>query len=37
MWKKVYKLIKKYDTIVITRHIGVDPDAMGSQLALYPE
>lgn len=34
MWKKVYKLIKKYDTIVITRHIGVDPDAMGSQLAL---
>lgn len=34
MWKKVYKLIKKYDTIVIARHIGVDPDAMGSQLGL---
>ncbi len=34
MWKKIYKMIKKYDTIVISRHIGVDPDAMGSQLGL---
>lgn len=34
MWNKIYKLIKKYDTIVISRHIGVDPDAMGSQLGL---
>jgi len=34
MFKKIYKAIKKYDTIVIARHIGVDPDAMASQLAL---
>lgn len=34
MFKKIYKAIKKYDTIVISRHIGVDPDAMGSQIAL---
>lgn len=34
MLKKIYKEIKKYDTIVIARHIGVDPDAMASQLAL---
>ena len=34
MYKKIYKEIKKYDTIVIARHIGVDPDALCSQLAL---
>lgn len=34
MFKKIYKEIKKYDTIVIARHIGVDPDAMASQIAL---
>ncbi len=34
MYKKIFRLIKKYPTIVIARHIGVDPDAMGSQLAL---
>lgn len=34
MYKKLLKVIKKYDTIVIARHIGVDPDALCSQLAL---
>lgn len=34
MFKKIFKEIKKYDTIVIARHIGVDPDAMASQIAL---
>jgi phosphoesterase RecJ-like protein len=34
MYKKVYKKIKKYDSIVIARHIGPDPDALGAQLAL---
>ncbi len=34
MFKKIYKKIKAYDTIVIARHIGVDPDAMASQIAL---
>ncbi len=34
MFKKIYRYIKKYDTIVIARHIGVDPDALASQLAL---
>ena len=29
-----YKVIKKYETIVIARHISVDPDAMASQIAL---
>lgn len=32
--KKIYKLIKKYDSIVIARHVGADPDALGSQLGL---
>ena len=27
-------MIKRYDAIVIARHIGVDPDALCSQLAL---
>ena len=32
--KKIYKKIKEYDNIVIARHIGVDPDAWASQVAL---
>ena len=34
MYKKIYNAIKKFDTIVIARHIGVDPDALASQIAL---
>src|SRR5574344_1907054 len=34
IYKKIYKKIKKYDTIVIARHIGPDPDALGSSIAL---
>ena len=34
MLKKIYEEIKKYNTIVIARHIGVDPDALGCQFAL---
>ncbi len=33
-FKKIYKMIKKYDTIVLARHIGADPDALGSTLGL---
>lgn len=32
--KQVYRQIKKYDTIVIARHVGPDPDAIGSSIAL---
>ena len=34
MFKQIYKTIKQYDNIVIARHVGVDPDAMASQIAL---
>ena len=34
MYKRIFKEIKKFDTIVIARHVGVDPDAMASQIAL---
>lgn len=34
VYKLIYKQIKKYNNIIITRHIGADPDALGSQLAL---
>ena len=34
IYKKIYKEIKKYPVIVIARHIGPDPDALGSQFAL---
>jgi len=34
MYKQVFKTIKKHDNIVIVRHVGVDPDAMASQIAL---
>ena len=34
MFESIYKKIEEYDVIVIARHIGVDPDALCSQLAL---
>ncbi|MDD3452651.1 MAG: bifunctional oligoribonuclease/PAP phosphatase NrnA [Bacilli bacterium] len=34
IFRKIYKQIKKYDTIVIARHVGADPDALGSTLGL---
>lgn len=34
IFKKIYRKIKKYDTIVIARHVGPDPDALASQIAL---
>ena len=34
MYKKIYKQIKKYDKIVLARHVGPDPDALGSTLGL---
>lgn len=44
MYKEIIKLIKKYNSIVIARHVGADIDALGSQIALkeiiketYPE
>ena len=34
VFKKIYKKIRQYDEIVIVRHIGPDPDAVASQIAL---
>jgi len=34
MLKEIFKQIKKYNNIVIARHIGADPDALASQIAL---
>ena len=34
IYKQIFKVIKKYDTIVIAIHIGADPDALGYQFAL---
>lgn len=34
MYNELINKIKEYDNIVIARHIGVDPDALCSQLAL---
>ena len=34
VYKKIYSEIKKYKTIYIARHIGPDPDAVGSQIGL---
>ncbi len=34
MYSDIYKLIKEFDKIVIARHVGVDPDAMASTMAL---
>ncbi len=33
-YRQIYKKIKKYDTIVIARHVGPDPDALGSSFGL---
>ena len=33
-FKLIYKQIKKYNNIVIARHIGPDPDSIGAELAL---
>ena len=34
IYKQIYKKIKKYNTIVIARHVGADPDALASQIGL---
>ncbi len=34
IYRKILKKIKEYETIVIARHIGPDPDAVGSEIAL---
>ena len=34
IFKKIYHKIKKYDEIVIARHVGPDPDAIASQISL---
>lgn len=34
MFKKIYETIEKYENIVIARHVGPDPDAMSSTMAL---
>lgn len=33
-YKQIYRKIKKYNKIVIARHVGADPDALGSTLGL---
>ncbi len=32
--KKILKAIKKYNNIIIARHVGADPDALGSSVGL---
>ena len=34
LYREIIKQIKKYNNIIIARHIGTDPDAIGSQFAL---
>ena len=34
MFSNIYELIKEFETIVLARHVGVDPDAMASTMAL---
>ena len=34
MFKKIYKKIEEFNTIVIARHTSPDPDAVASQIAL---
>ena len=34
LYKKIIRIIKEYDNIVIARHIGPDPDAIASQISL---
>lgn len=33
-FRKIYRKIKEYNTIVIARHVGPDPDALSSQIGL---
>jgi len=33
IYRRIFKIIKKYDTIVLARHISPDPDAIASQIA----
>lgn len=33
-YRQIYKKIKKYDTIILARHVGPDPDALGSTFGL---
>lgn len=33
-YKEMYKIIRKYDTVILARHVSPDPDAIGSQVAL---
>ena len=34
IFNQIYNKIKKYNKIVIARHVGADPDALGSTLGL---
>ena len=34
LFRQIFKLIKNYNEIVIARHVGPDPDAVASQIAL---
>lgn len=34
IYKQIYEKIRKFDTIVLARHVGPDPDALGSSLGL---
>lgn len=34
IYKKIFKIIKKYDEIILARHISPDPDALASQISL---
>lgn len=34
LYKRIYKEIRKYNMIVIARHVGADPDALGSSIGL---
>ena len=34
MYNNIYSIIEQFDNIFIARHVGVDPDALCSQLAL---
>ena len=34
IYKQIYRKIKQYNKIVIARHVGADPDALGSTLGL---
>lgn len=34
IYRKIYNKIRKYNSIVIVRHVGADPDALASQIGL---